>query len=232
MNRLTSYTIKKIFAKELKPSEKHWWQKIDFENLKSQQAIWIGAGVAVILLSGVYYYNKFIELHRFTEMEQHQIEVMLQRRKDLSFNLTTTVIDYAKHERTMFQYVTNKREETLKNPELLMNALKDAGIMDMVKNSKGAGSLDQVAGKFMALAEAYPELKLSANFQKLMDALITSEDRIADRRLAYNHAASVFHAYVRQVPACFYAFIFGYRENMFHYVSVDSDVSQTNRIRY
>jgi LemA protein len=233
MSRMVE-TIKRIFPqdfKELVPVQRRWWQNIDFNNLKSKEALWISLAAAIIILPGIYYYNKLIELSRYTEMEQHQIDVQLQRRKDLSANLTKTVMDYAEHERAMFQYMADRRAGSPSSKlDPITNALEKNGLADLVKMNTGLPA--NAMGKILALAEAYPDLKLSANFQVLMQGLIHTEDNIAARRMAYNEAASNFHAYVRKVPACFYAFIFGYREKMFHYVDVDTDLKKYSRIAY
>lgn len=226
-------SIRKIFPSDFQeffPVKKHWWQKIDFENLKSRQGLVLSLCAAVILLPGIYYYNKFITLTRFTEMENAQIQVQLQRRKDLSVNLSHMVIDYAKHEREMFKYAIDKKASGSGNMELLDSVLAKSGVGDLSAMKDGLST--NGLSKIMALAEAYPELKLNANFQIMMQGLINSEDRIAASRMAYNEAASHFHAYVRKIPACFYAFILGYRENMYHYVDTDSDLNRSFRVSY
>ncbi|MBF0384271.1 MAG: LemA family protein [Candidatus Omnitrophica bacterium] len=230
-----SETIKKMFPRdfeELSPVKKHWWQKIDFNNLKTTSGIILTVCATALILLGIYYYNKFIALSRFTEMEQHQIDVQLQRRKDIFINLTNTIIAYAQHERAMFQYMADSRDggpDPMKS-ELIMDVLQKNGLTEVSK-LKGK-SLDTAISKVLALAEAYPQLKLSENFQIQMQGIIRSEDLIAERRMAYNEAASHFHAYVRKIPACFYAFIFGYKEKMFHYAEVDEDVREYNRVTY
>ncbi|MBF0531981.1 MAG: LemA family protein [Candidatus Omnitrophica bacterium] len=238
MSRITE-TIKKMFPKEFEeliPIRKPWWEKIDFAQLQSKEGLWVSLAIGVVILGGIYYYNKLIAIYRFTEMESHQIEVQLQRRKDLSANLVKTVMDYAEHERQMFQYMADKRAEALKTNDLTKTPLDAKGLIDPkalaeIKNLKGV-NLDKALAKIMALAEAYPQLKLSENFQILMQGLIKTEDNIADRRMAYNEAASNYHAYVKQIPACFYAYIFGYREKMFHYAEVDPDIKKFNPIAY
>lgn len=230
MNRMITGTIKRLFPNdfsELQPVKKRWWQKIDFSHLKKKEGLLAVLLASVMFLYGIYYYNKFIGLSRYTEMEQHQIEVQLQRRKNLSSNLARMVIEYAEHERQVYQYMADKRSDSLNKSELLADVLKKGGFGDLA--TVKAGDAEGALAKFMAIGEAYPDLKLSVNFQKLMDALIESENRIAASRMEYNKAASIFHAAVREVPACFYAYIFGYRENMFHYAEVDDDIQGRNR---
>ncbi len=230
---LISDSVKKLFPSELgelRPVGKHWWEKIDFSNLESREGLLIGIFAAVLVLSGIYYYNRFVDLSRFTEMEQHQIEVQMQRKRNLAINLAKMVIAYAEHERMMFQYMADKRADTLNKSDVIMAALKQGGLADLanIKPEHVEGALS----KFMAIAEAYPDLKLSQNFQKLMDALIVSEDRIAASRMEYNKAASVFHTAVRNFPGCIYAFVFGYKEKMFHYAQVDEDVMNPKVVPY
>ena len=230
---LISDSVKKLFPSELgelRPVGKHWWEKVDFKNLESREGLIIGILVAFIVFSGVYYYNNFVNLSRFTEMEQHQIEVQMQRKRNLAINLAKMVIAYAEHERVMYQYMADKRADSLNKSDVIMAALKQGGLADLtnIKPEHVEGALS----KFMAIAEAYPDLKLSQNFQKLMDALIVSEDRIAASRMEYNKAASVFHTAVRNFPGCIYAFVFGYKEKMFHYAQVDEDVMNSKTVSY
>lgn len=234
MNRMIAGTIKKLFPndfEELQPVKRHWWQKIDVSNLKKKEAIWAVLAIAVVVLPAIYYFNQFIVLETNAATARAQVDVQLQRRKDLLINLTTTLIDYAQHERVMFQYMADRRTGPAKNPEALMAELKNSGLMDMVK----AGGAKVPAGalsKLIALAEAYPELKLSANFQKMMDALIATEDKIAEKRMAYNDQGNIFGTYVRQFPQWIYAFVFRYSDKMFPYIAVDKDVGEYNRIKY
>ncbi|MBF0569192.1 MAG: LemA family protein [Candidatus Omnitrophica bacterium] len=228
-----SDTVKRMFPsdfQELRPVKKHWWNKIDFSKLENKYIVLGLAAVLLILGSGIYYYNHFVNLSRFTEMEQHQIEVQMQRKRNLAVGLARMVIAYAEHERTMYEYMADKRAENIGKTEQLMETLKQGGLLDLAKTN--GGNIENAMAKFMAVAEAYPQLKLSENFQKLMDALVISEDRIAESRMEYNKAASIFHTAVRNFPGCIYAWAFGYKERMFHYAQVDQDVTRANIIPY
>ncbi|MBF0503610.1 MAG: LemA family protein [Candidatus Omnitrophica bacterium] len=229
-----SDTVKRLFPsdfEELRPVKNQWWTKIDLNKL-DHKYLFLGLALAVVMIAGsIYYFNKFVGLSRFTEMEQHQIEVQQQRKRNLAVNLARMVVAYAEHERSMYEYMADKRAENVGKAEELVETLKKGGLLDLSK-AGGAGNMEDAISKFMAVAEAYPDLKLSQNFQKLMDALIVSEDRIAASRMEYNKAASVFHAAVRSFPGCLYAWVFGYKERMFHYAQVDDDVTKGNIIPY
>lgn len=233
MGRIALESIKKLFAadfEELEPGKKHWWQKIDFNNLKKKEALWVTLGILLLTLPGIHYWNKFVILLTNAQTAQAQIEVQLQRRKDLLINLTKTLLDYADHERTMFEYMAERRQGVSKKNIMLMEELKKSGLADLA--NKSPGFMNSATARLIALAEAYPELKLSANFQKMMDALVATEDKIAERRMAYNEAANKFGTYAMSFPNSIYAFAFRMSANDFPFVKVDKDVGEYNRIKY
>lgn len=233
MGKIISDTVKRLFPddfEELVPVKKHWWQKIDFENLKRKEALWITLGLLLVSLPGIYYWNHFVILLTNAQTARAQIEVQLQRRKDLLINLTTTLLDYSEHERSMYQYTVDRRQGVSKKSIMLLEELKKAGLTDLAKS--GTGNIDGATAKLLAIAEAYPELKLSANFLKMMDALVATEDKIADCRMFYNDKANAFGTYAMSFPNCIYAFVFGFSPSKFPFVKVDKDVMQYNRIKY
>jgi LemA protein len=231
MNRIND-VLKKLFPQdfnELKPVKRHWWQKIDLSEVNTKWVLILGGlFIAVYLLAMVHYYNRFITLETNATTDMEQVKVHLQRRKDLMINLTQTVLDYAKHERMMFRYMADKRTDSLGQSKALMSAIKNGGLLEKIKMGDDAGAL----AKIMALAEAYPELKLNSNFQKFMEALINIEDKIVERRMAYNQSANIYGTYVRQFPQIIYAAIFGQKASRFPYIEVDPDVEKYNRIKY
>ena len=231
MNRISD-VIKKLFPKdfdELVPVKRHWWNKIDLSIFKTKWTLIAGGlFIAIYLLAMIHYYNRFISLETNATTDMEQVKVHLQRRKDLMINLTQTVLDYAKHERMMFRYMADKRTDSLNQSKALMAAIKNGGLLEKIKMGDDAGAL----AKIMAPAEAYPELKLNSNFQKFMDALINIEDKIVERRMAYNQSANIYGTYVRQFPQIIYAYIFGQKSERFPYIKVDSDVAEFNRIKY
>ena len=172
---MISETVKRLFPsdfEQLQPLRKHWWQKIDFSHLQKKEGLLAALLAVAIIFVGIYYYNKFIGLSRFTEMEQHQIEVQLQRKRNLAINLAKMVVAYAEHERTMYEYMADKRTESLGKTDMLVDAIKKNGLGDLTQMK--TGNMEDALAKFMALAEAYPNLKLSENFQKLMVPYLTA----------------------------------------------------------
>jgi len=232
INRISD-SIKRLFPQdfdELVPVKRHWWQRIDFSFFKgNKKKMWlwiIGIYLVVKLFLGFHYYNRFVVLHTQVNTEMAQIEAHLQRRKDLIINLTRSVQDYEEHERKMFKYMADKRAMLLDNPDKLFEVMKKEGLLDLQKMGKGA--IEDYRASLMALAENYPMLNLSVNFQKLMDQLMNIEDRIVERRMAYNTACNMYGTYIRQFPQLIFAY--GMRFRACDYIKVDSDAALFDRV--
>src|SRR5205085_10662639 len=65
--------------------------------------------LGVILLYGVYAYNRLVRTRNRVDNAWSQIDVQLRRRYDLIPNLVEAVKGYASHERELFQEVTQAR---------------------------------------------------------------------------------------------------------------------------
>lgn len=232
MNRVSD-AIKKLFPDdfdELTPVKRHWWERIHLDGLASGWKMWtLVMTVALSFLLGMYYYNRFVVLETQVLTDKSQIEAQLQRRKDLIINLTKTVIDYSEHERSMFRYMADKRASSVERIDMMVQAAREGKLEQFMEVGKG-DKLEGILGDFMALAENYPELKLSSNFQKLMDALINIEDRIVERRMAYNTSCNKYGSYIRKFPQMLYAGLLQFKQ--YPFVEVDKDVELFNRVAY
>ena len=77
-------------------------------------ALWIVLGiVALLLLGGVWIYNRLVTLRTRVDNGWSQIDVQLRRRADLIPNLVETVKGYATHERELFEDVTEARSRSI-----------------------------------------------------------------------------------------------------------------------
>ncbi len=139
------------------------------------------AGVLLVLL-----YNSLIRARNHVKESWSDIDVQLKRRYDLIPNLVETVKGYAGHERQTFEEVTRARAEAMKASDTAEHAMAEAKLTSMI-------------GNLFAVAENYPELKASENFQQLQAELSDTENKIqAARRfynsqvLAYNNKLEVF----------------------------------------
>lgn len=158
---------------------------------------WIILGVVLIVLFWfIGTYNMFITLKNRVKNAWAQIDVQLKRRYDLIPNLVETVKGYAKHEKEVFEKVTDLRTRAMS-----AGSIKDIG----EANNQLTGALKTL----FAVAEAYPELKANENFLKLQEELTNTENKIAFARQFYNDIVMNFNAAQERIPAVLVARIMG-----------------------
>ena len=129
--------------------------------------------VVVLVLYVVFAYNRLITLRNRIKNAWAQIDVQLKRRYDLIPNLVETVKGYAKHEREVFQKVTEARTRAI-------------GAADVKEQGLAENQLAGVLKTLFAVAENYPELKANQNFLMLQEELAGTEGKIAYARQFYN----------------------------------------------
>ena len=131
-------------------------------------------GVVVVLVLGVIFiYNSLVRAKNRTEEAWSDIDVQLKRRYDLIPNLVDTVKGYAKHERELFERVTKARTEAINAKGVESQAKAENMLTDALKS-------------VFAVAENYPDLRATENFQKLQDELSDTENKIMAARRFYN----------------------------------------------
>ena len=147
---------------------------------------------------GIATYNGFVRLRNLVQEAWRQIDVELQRRHDLIPNLVETVKGYASHERAVFEEVTKAR------------ALASGPASGPAEQAAHENVLTQAIGRLFAVAEAYPQLRASENFQQLQAELTNTEDRIAAGRRFYNANVRELNTKVETFPANFIANMFSF----------------------
>lgn len=153
--------------------------------------LWILGGVLVILILWfIAVFNGIIVLKNRTKEAWSDIDVQLKRRHDLIPNLLETVKGYAKHEKEVFEKVTQARADAI-TAEKSGNAKEAAQAENVL-----TGALKSI----FAVAEAYPELRASENFQKLQDELTDTEDKIEASRRFYNGNVRDFNTKIEIFP--------------------------------
>lgn len=157
--------------------------------------------VAVLLvLSLAYMYNSLVSLNQRAIEAWSDITVQLKRRYDLIPNLVNAVKGYAKHESGVFENVTKARANTL-NP---------AGPEEA---AKAEGDFQKTMKSLFAVAESYPDLKASQNFQDLQAELTDTEDKIQASRRFYNGVVRDFNTKRKVFPTNIFANILGFKED-------------------
>jgi LemA protein len=162
--------------------------------------VFIIVGIVVVLLVviGAVIYNSLVKLNVRAQEAWSDITVQLKRRYDLIPNLVNTVQGYAKHESGVFQQVTAARSQAINANGVEETAKADNMLQDTLKS-------------LFAVAEAYPDLKASQNFQDLQAELVDTEDKIQASRRFYNGVVRDFNTKRTIFPINILAPLFGFR---------------------
>jgi LemA protein len=168
------------------------------------------AVIALIAIFFVTQYNRWIRLNITAEEAWSQIEVQLKRRADLIPNLIETVKGYAAHEQSTFDAVVSARAKATTASSVADTAAAD-------------GLLTQALRGLLAVAEAYPDLKASANFAALQDELATTENKVAFSRQFYNDTVRQLNTALKTIPTNFFAGFAKVSEREFYEVSDPQD---------
>lgn len=153
--------------------------------------------LSAIALSGCSY-NRFVAQEEAVKAQWAQVQNQLQRRNDLMPNLVETVKGYAAHEKDVFQAVADSRAK-------LAGAGTPADAIAAANQQSGA------LARLLAIAENYPQLKANESFNRLMDELAGTENRIAVERMRYNERVQEYNTGRRQFPGVITARIFRFQ---------------------
>ncbi|MSO16791.1 MAG: LemA family protein [Candidatus Planktophila sp.] len=150
----------------------------------------IGA-VILLVLFFIAQYNRLIRLNITVDEAFAQIEVQLKRRADLIPNLVETVKGYAAHEQSTFDAVVTARAKATSATTIADVAAADGALTNALKG-------------LLAVAEAYPDLKASANFLSLQEELSTTENKVSFARQFYNDTVRSLNTAVKTIPTSFF----------------------------
>ena len=164
------------------------------------------AVLALLVAFGVVGFNKLRTLDVGADEALGGIDVQLTRRADLIPNLVNTVKGYAVHERAVFDEVTAARAG-------VQAAAKDGTVAE---KATAQAALDKAVFNVLAVAEAYPDLKASANFAQLQEQLTDTENQLAFARQYYNDAAAQLNTAVRTIPWLLFTGIAGVQKREFY----------------
>ncbi|MGE5692607.1 MAG: LemA family protein [Candidatus Zixiibacteriota bacterium] len=164
----------------------------------------IVAGVLVFLLlvvGGTLWgtYNSLVNSNESVKSAWAQVDNQLQRRGDLIPNLVETVKGYAAHEREVFEKIAAARA-------VMFSATTPAAKMGA--NAELSGWL----GRLLAIAENYPNLKANESFNRLLDELAGTENRIAVERKRYNDMVMSYNQRIKRFPTSLLAGMFGFSQ--------------------
>ncbi len=203
----------------------------------------------LLVIGSIVYFNILIQTEQDVLAAEGTVAALMQRRNDISVNLSKAVLDYSKHEQSVFQTVVSLRgilsnaggkNESGGSSDRLARILGEgqapAGTpaedalktLERALGSDTVGSGAMAAGlmspldRLMAVAEQYPDLKLSTNFQSLMTALIEVEKDLAVERIRYNDAVNLYTTTLYKFPTNIFAFIFNFETLPYYEATEDA----------
>jgi LemA protein len=159
--------------------------------------------IAVIVVLGlilVGMYNGLVRLNVRSDEAWSDITVQLKRRADLIPNLVNTVKGYATHEKSVFEDVTAARAATV-------------SAQTPAEAAKAEGDFQKTMKSLFAVAENYPDLKASQNFQDLQAQLTDTEDKIQASRRFYNGVVRDFNTKRKVFPTSVFAGMLGFNKD-------------------
>jgi len=147
--------------------------------------------LVLFLLWLTWTYNRLVAARNAVKEGWSGIDVQLKRRHDLVPMLVDAVGAYARHERGLLERVAR---------------LRGRGAPDLEEEAELSRELERL----LAVAEAYPELKASANFLGLQRQLVEVEEALQLARRYYNGAVRVYNTLLESFPTLLVARRFGF----------------------
>src|SRR3954471_16117532 len=164
---------------------------------------WIFLGILVViafLLVGMY--NTLVQLRVRADSAWSDIDVQLKRRHDLIPNLVETVKGYAAHEKGTFENVAKYRSAAM-------------SATSVEERGQAEGMLTQALRGLLAVAEAYPQLRASEQFQSLQASLNQLEDALQNSRRYYNAVVRDLNTKIQSFPTNIIAGMFNFQQRQF-----------------
>jgi LemA protein len=173
--------------------------------------------VVLLLFLLVAMYNRLVRLRNRSENAWAQVDVQLRRRYDLIPNLVEAVKGYAAHERGVFEDVTKAR-----------TAAQQA--QGVEQQGQAENALTAAIGRLFAVAEAYPQLRATENFQQLQGQLSEIEQNIAIARQVYNDTVLSYGNALQTVPTSVVAGLFNFRPRA--YFEVEGAAREAPQVQF
>jgi len=145
-------------------------------------------------------YNTFVGQEEAIKAQWAQVENQLQRRNDLIPNLVESVKGITQQEQDVFGQIAESRA-------------KLSGATTPEQRMQAANEQSAALARLLVIVENYPQLRSSESFNRLMDELSGTENRIAVERMRYNERVQAYNTLRRRFPSNVTAGIFGFKEH-------------------
>ncbi|HEX6465130.1 MAG TPA: LemA family protein [Vicinamibacterales bacterium] len=172
--------------------------------------------VVAFTLSGCSY-NKFTSQEEAVKSAWSEVQNQLQRRNDLIPNLVETVKGYASHEEGIFKDIAESRSRLIgaKSPEETIQA---------------ANQQSSALNRLLAVVENYPNLKANEQFNRLMDSLEGTENRLTVARKRYNDRVQEYNTSQHQFPGLITNKMFSFKD--YPYFEVPPEATHVPKVDF
>jgi LemA protein len=165
----------------------------------------------LLFFGGVYYHNLLVTKKNRMKEAWSGIDVYLKKRYELVPNLIEVVKAYTLHEQQLMEKLASLRAAAINSQQ---------GTAKIGAENNFSAQLSQV----LLIAENYPDLKASSNFQQLQTQLQTLETEIELSRRYYNGTVRDNNIAVQTFPGNLIACLFKFEDGIFFEI-----VNQTER---
>jgi LemA protein len=155
----------------------------------------------------------------------------MQRRADLIPNIVGTVKGIAGLEERVFTKIAEARSQllsTIQNPNSTTEE-KIAADNNLTQSMRDGGLLG-TGGRFLSIAENYPQLKSNESFLRLQDELAGTENRLATARRDYTLAAQDYNTARSRFPMVLFASLMGFKAQP--YFQADQGAQQVPKVDF
>jgi len=181
---------------------------------------WIIIGIVVLtVLFVIGIYNRLVRLRALVKEAFSGITVQLRRRADLIPNLVEAVKGYAAHEKTTFEEITAAR------------AAMTGATNNVAATAAADATMTGLIGRLFAVAEAYPQLRATENFQQLQDQLSAIETELQSARRYYNATVRDLNTAIQSFPSVLIARPMGFSEEP-SYEDPDASIQTAPKVSF
>jgi len=192
---------------------------------------WIALGaVAVLLVWVISIYNRLVVLRNRFKNGFAQIDVQLKRRYDLIPNLVEAAKGYLTHERETLEAVIKARAAAVSAEGRAAAAPGDPAAMRGLAQAEGA--LGGALGKLLAVFEAYPDLKANQNVMQVQEELVSTENKIAFARQAFNDAVMEYNTHRESFPPIAVAGVLGFQHAELLQATESEEERQAPKVKF
>jgi LemA protein len=167
----------------------------------------IGAIVLILFVWGCSGYNGLVKKDETVKNAWNNVNAEYQKRADLVGNLVNTVKGAANFEQTTLTQVVEARAKAT-SINLTADQLTPE---NLAKFQQAQTALSGSLSRLLAVAENYPDLKATQNFQQLQGQLEGIENDIRNSRMLFNNTVNDYNTKLRSFPMNLFGGMFGFK---------------------